>query len=315
MSNFLAVLNDCEENQEMTRLITIDLPYKDQIINGEFSVNDKSISELEKAFMTYGYLGIDSSDLAKEFVWRIGCDGKYFYQYFTNDDNEPCKFIVRKDIDKTIYCELKIQYPNSYTLYELGCRYDKHSLNYRDVVSSGNIKLLQWMRDNKIDISLVSDLYNRTTDINVLDWLYSQGMNNFYYGITKSLTEGNIEAVKWFFDKGFYPEYGDTMRYAVKSGNFELVKWLGSKKCPCDHFASSEAAENGYFDILKWLKNYGCPFNDNTVYTAIYAGHFDIVKWMREEKCSFEGEYLLYNAKRGGHMEIYNWLKDIGVSE
>ena len=76
-----------------------------------------------------------------------------------------------------------------------------------------------------------------------------------------------------------------TLKYAYNSlgacvlacasvgGSLECIKYLFTIHCPCDTWATTNAASYGHLDCLKYLHQMGCPWISETCFQAAYAGH------------------------------------------
>ena len=50
------------------------------------------------------------------------------------------------------------------------------------------------------------------------------------------------------------------MKFAAKSGNLELVRWLRAEGCPWDKWTCHYALINGHVEILRWARENGCEW-------------------------------------------------------
>lgn len=315
MSDLLSVLNECPDYKDMS--IIQDLPYKDEILNNTFTLDDKTLEELLLSLKTFSYLGVDSTEVVKEIVWIIGKDDDLFHKYFTDTKNF---YHVRSDIDKITLCEFKRVYPEEYYLEQLRYRGGKYSTFICNIAYFGDFRLLKWALDEyNDDFDFDSDVFYMTAlggHIDILKWIIEnyeekEFDRNIIIGVIKS-GKCNVGILEWLYTEK-YKLSEEALNEAVKICNIEIVKWLVSKKCPMDRELSVYAIE--YFndiEILKWLRSEGCELSTHTMNRAIRKNNFEIIKWLRSEGCQWEDKYTFGLAIDQCDFEILKWMKRNG---
>lgn len=116
---------------------------------------------------------------------------------------------------------------------------------------------------------------------------------------------------------------GDVLDSAAESGNLEMVKWLHvNQECSIFFGALDIAAGKGYTEMYRWLVDNGADRNYTTLSRASGKGHMDIIRSMLYDYCSddcgpgfCQSEYdeAIREAKCSGHMNVVNWLTEVGV--
>ena len=98
----------------------------------------------------------------------------------------------------------------------------------------------------------------------------------------------------------------NTIEYAVKNGNIQLLKQLIEEGAEIDEYAVSGAAGSGNLEIVKYLVEKGAKIDDYAVSNAAYESgnlemvkYLEIVKFLEEEK----------NLSRSQTMIICNKIK------
>ena len=92
---------------------------------------------------------------------------------------------------------------------------------------------------------------------------------------------GNINVLKYFFNKGKRMSYNQVCSYAAIGGHLDILKWARENGCLWNANTCTWATKYGHFNILKWARTNGCPWNKDTCGFAAKYGHFAMLKWAR----------------------------------
>ena len=155
---------------------------------------------------------------------------------------------------------------------------------FRSAAKAGNIKMLEWLRDQKAD-----------WDTNVLT----------------SAAEGDkSEAVLWLLDNGC-PRNDDEFPAATAAvGNLSLLKTLKERGVKFTQHTLALAVLNGRKEVVEWLREQGCDYGDMVLRCAAQKGDLDTMKWLVEEKgCSLHQE-LSDLAAMKNHIQVLKWLRE-----
>ena len=187
--------------------------------------------------------------------------------------------------------------------------FDKSRLfSVGEVVSEGNVGLLQWARDN--GCRLKSDICESAAEagqVELLKWLREKGYH-WRYTCWKAAGKGHLEALRWSISKGAPWDRITVACAAARGGHIEVLAWLRETGCPWKVQICSEAAAGGHIEVVKWLKANGCPWDQRTCESAAKNGQLETLKWLRQNGCPWTIETTTANATYGGHTETLNWL-------
>lgn len=294
MSKLLDIFNESCPDEDIKTLITIDLPYKEDILNGEFEkdLQKKNTDTLAKAFKTYGYLGIESENLVKEFVWKIG-KNELFFEYFKQVNKK--KFSVRSDIDKVIYHELIRTYPDAYSPEELGCRFYISQMTDYSIAGSGNLRLLEYYLttyDDMVGFYRTNQISNRKSS----------------YPCAKAAMGGHFHVLKWLRENNYPLDDTRIFSHASLHGRFDIMKWLRSEKCKWDSDTYTLIGDGPeLFEMIKWLVQEGCPWGRHSCSGIIKYGRLDILEWLVNYNVIIYGEAYI-SAIKYDKLDVVKWL-------
>jgi hypothetical protein len=171
---------------------------------------------------------------------------------------------------------------------DMDCPWDESCANI--CASGGHMEMFHWIMSNR-------ELF----EINE-----SRLVNDAALG-------GHLELLQWAIK-----EYGlkwnvFTFGWAVRSGNFELMKWARNNECPWDARTCTAAARLGRLDVLEWARRENCPWDAQTCTAAAEKGHLHVLEWARsrESPCPWDGSTCA-GAARWGHLHILQWARARG---
>src|SRR5271163_4424658 len=134
--SLLEILEECrdlEDIKEKAIDLLPDLPFKEQIVNKTFDFEHALFDDLLSSLGTYSYLCLDSSQVVKEIVWRLGDDRVLFEKFFVQSNShlysKERRYKLKNDIDKIYYNEIKSVYRSEHYPEELDIRFDIGSYN------------------------------------------------------------------------------------------------------------------------------------------------------------------------------------------
>lgn len=93
----------------------------------------------------------------------------------------------------------------------------------------------------------------------------------------------------------------ELMEYAIRGGNFEVVKWVHDKRFYYHDNVCLIAAVEKQFDILKWLLMNGSRLDENSRFYAIKYGGESILEWLGDKN---PDKISLTLAAKHGYLEI-----------
>ena len=84
-----------------------------------------------------------------------------------------------------------------------------------------------------------------------------------------------MELVQWLCGEGGFAMDEWVMKFAAKSGNLELVRWLRAEGCPWDKWTCHYAIGHYHMEILRWARENGCPWDAEDRDLAAELGYTD----------------------------------------
>lgn len=182
------------------------------------------------------------------------------------------------------------------------------SLNDEEIpyyaAEQGYIDLLNWCIYKNIHIP--HEVYFKTKDIQVVNWLIDNDVKLDNYVISHIITLQNIKLLEKCFSK--FSERSDIfLSEAVESGNIELCKWLRNQNCPFDDDLPSTAIENGYISLFEWLIENNCPYDENIMMDAVLSDSLEIVQYIFNRGYE-KSRNSCFNAVKIGNLQILKWL-------
>lgn len=144
----------------------------------------------------------------------------------------------------------------------------------------------------------------------VANRIYNPDIHNWYY----AALNGNLEIVKFIYEKckGHCSKY--IMDWAAEFGHLEILKWLYEKGLECGYMTMWYAVRYNHLDIVKWLHEKNENLSINMMHNAAECGHLEIVRWLHNNTIELYIDSAMYYAAINGHLEIMKFLYE-NVSE
>lgn len=124
--------------------------------------------------------------------------------------------------------------------------------------------------------------------------------------------DGDLEAVKSYYNQ--YPDlFTEQMsEYACRSGNLELVKWLTDGLGLEYLFAIDEAALFGHLETVKWLHenrpSYGTEEAIDSAANEDHENETHVIEWLLENRNDGFTEEALFAAARNDNLDLLKLL-------
>jgi hypothetical protein len=190
------------------------------------------------------------------------------------------------------------------TARELGLPFS--SLVVFGAAMSGNISKLDWLLTDQ-QCPMPGHIVARSEDIEMLRWLKQRGCPPTTQTLQNAAERPNNRALlQYLIDEGCTLNE-HCISSAVKSNDFEQVKWLHAKGAPVGQYSTWDAAHRGRCDVLEWLHERGAEFNYMTMRSAAECGHIELCQWLREQGCEWESSACEF-AAASGEVETLDWL-------
>jgi hypothetical protein len=224
--------------------------------------------------------------------------------------------------------------------------------NIISAVKYERIDVLEWAKDlSLISVSFIKDIHIKASEsghINVLEWLFNNrhqlsldfdfvcDVNNDYvYSILfNSSVNGHVDVLNWWKNKGVKLTakcFMDSMQFICRYGYVNVLKWwedngiiseiLSDRFIICRYnlcYIESSfryASENGHVDVLEWLLNSKLPleYSTSSLHGAMVYGHVNVLEWWKnsglELKYSHDSS-IIKIALDHGHFHVLDWLKN-----
>jgi hypothetical protein len=324
--SLLDAIKTCDDSNDFSSNDLMNLPFIQLIADNKFDILSRSLDELIESVVTYSYLMIDSVDVIKEIVWRLGGDKWLFAEYFTLQRNG--NYTLNYGLHSVLVCEFKQVYKGtiyngselSFSPEELSVRFNGLPDDCNEIAESGNLRLLVWARESGCpwnELTCTNAAWNG--HLLVLKWLHEAG-----YPLNESICwnaaeNGQLEVLQWARQVGCLDEtsHGLACRYAAKGGQLEVLKWLYEIECVEYESMWQYAAEKGHLEVLQWAHRAGHiseAHNEPICQHAAKGGHLVILQWAYRVGRLDEAMYgsICRCAAKNGHTKILRWIYDIG---
>jgi hypothetical protein len=183
----------------------------------------------------------------------------------------------------------------------------------------GKVEHLEWLRLNDYVLNRTvitggraANILRKAVDcnrLNVLEWIGRNGLVqksdlNDWRIAEKAAKNGNLEIVKWLFNKGF--SKGAVCSKAAKRGRLDIVQWTFANGAYLTEAGLVSAAKKGHLKIIKWAHKQNC-ISSNVICAAIDAGQLEILEWMYSCRYPLEQFSVCLEAARKGHLHVLKW--------
>ena len=102
-------------------------------------------------------------------------------------------------------------------------------------VSEENLDNLKWIkRRYNLDIRDYNITLTNIRHFGIMKWLHQNGCPSREDSLPIAAFHGDLETMKWLYDKGCSWNRKRTFWQAALQGNLNMMKWLREKECPWD---------------------------------------------------------------------------------
>ena len=214
------------EKIEEKEIIVPDLPFVHELLFNSFSLENKSILDLERALYTAVYFNLDTKGIAKELVWKIGEKEENVDYFLLWDEKE--ELYSWKEFKVNLDCK---DYSNEGAAFvikmilekEIGKRINKvqaciryETLEMKEIAKFGNLKLMKYTHENCLK-------YTHENDCSWDDWICCYAAKY-----------GHLDCLKYAHENDC-PWDEDTCNYFGCSGNSNCIKYAQKNGCPDRH--------------------------------------------------------------------------------
>ena len=175
--------------------------------------------------------------------------------------------------------------------------------------SRGHLHILEMVPED-ITSQPVTEAALQNGQMTVLKWLQE---NDFLEvdgnSIVFAVKSGNLEVLEWIRNvfKSIW-NWENATHKAVEIGNLDILKYLAKNCIVLSSYCCALAAANGHFEILKWMHENQCEWNSETTSNAASYGNLSILQWLIEKKCPVNPEKMATCAISRGNLQLIEWL-------
>lgn len=129
-----------------------------------------------------------------------------------------------------------------------------------------------------------------------------------------AISSGNLEMLKCAHESGCTWK-NNIILLAVEVGNIDILRYIREEMIDPDCiewdnvWLCNKAAEHGNLECLKYLRYIGCPWYEGACSYAAIGGQLECLKYLRENGCPWSS-CIAKNAHANGHMDCYEYAVD-----
>eukprot|EP00953_Heterococcus_sp_UTEX-ZZ885_P020600 11517-Heterococcus_DN1.PRE.2 len=143
--------------------------------------------------------------------------------------------------------------------------------------------------------------------------LHSEGCPWPLQLLTKALSSGYFELVRWCYEHGCSWAAAYAAYSAAESGNIELMAWvLQQSGTELNADVMMVAASKGHLLMCQYLHTCQCPWDTSSTTQAAHLGHVDVLRWLVDNGCPWSAMGLCWHAAYGGSVKMLAHLQELG---
>ena len=216
---------------------------------------------------------------------------------------------------------------NNYVMDEMACA---------KAAEGGHLDVLKWLREQGCAWDVRTCSYAaKGGNMEVLLWAVANGCpvpkdEWDSQACTAAAIGGHWEALMWLREQGcIWDEW--VCAGAAYGGHLELLMKLREHGCEWDRYTCMLAAGQGNIELLNWAWKNGCGWDmvfcfrhtedwDGVSKSHLWSGsipvaqsgNLDLLMWTIEEGVWLDRSNVMFDAAKGGSVEILNWLHNAG---
>lgn len=251
-------------------------------------------------------------------------------------DNTKINIYIEKyskiELRNMIIIGLKKGYKNLVKCYVENI-YTNYDFDFEVIVNvsakCGYLDIIEYLHlKNKIDIIKLKNLILKKSSFHsnphILEWMIIKNFLDSNEILIYNASIGNINVIKYFYDKGFDIYFKDNIviRTAAYNNHFDTVKYL-NENLFCNIRALNDSilrvcCESGYLELAKYVIESGSDVNSNDsepIKKSCIYGHTEIVKLLVEHGANYKqhNNEFFSKACSNGYFDIVKYLISKGV--
>ncbi|ORZ33113.1 hypothetical protein BCR44DRAFT_1438793 [Catenaria anguillulae PL171] len=152
----------------------------------------------------------------------------------------------------------------------------------------------------------------------VLNWLDIHGFSIYsFHWIAMASKTGQLDVLKWFFDKGLLEQWYDyrVIDNASSAGHVDILQWILTTGLAPVYTteALNDASRNGRMDVLRWWFESGLEikYSRKALDGASQNGHLEVLKlWKASGRPLEHSQDAIDQASKYGYLDILDWWVD-----
>jgi hypothetical protein len=181
--------------------------------------------------------------------------------------------------------------------------------NYMEWSSEVNFpELTEWLFQNNYECiaNVNMDTAAKNGQLDTMRWLYTNKKSQFTYNtIRYAVKRGDLDMVKFLHGKVEHTT--DAMDWAASGGHLKVLKWLHLNGYGCTSKAISWAAGGGYMKTVKWLNNIGAECTVDAMDSAIINNQYEVLDWLHKNRTEGCSDVILDADEL--NIDIVKWLQ------
>jgi hypothetical protein len=185
---------------------------------------------------------------------------------------------------------------------------------------AGADKALMWLLTNGATYqSVIADIAADKGRLDVLYWLKQQGVKWGNYIGNFAALGGDLTTIQWLMNNGATFHAG-ACKNAAERGHKEVLLFLISKGITCDSRVLIWLASTGSLELIKELRDHpmlifawgaNAEWGSMACAEAARGGHLDMLQWLRQIGTSCDMD-TVYNAIENDHVHVAEWAVENG---
>jgi ankyrin repeat protein len=153
-------------------------------------------------------------------------------------------------------------------------KYPDNFILIRCVIPYNNFEMFKWLVDKGVRIDNQDfDIAAYYGKLDIMKYLYKKGIRWGYKALTNAVIFGELENIKWLLEMG-HPYDEKTLIAPINASGEFFIKKTHRLKSPI-----IEAVKSDNFENVKYLYEHGCTWSKDVFKYAALNGNLDIIKY------------------------------------
>lgn len=142
----------------------------------------------------------------------------------------------------------------------------------------GSIRETNLMIRNVLKILTAGAIHAQRYD--VVDWLYENGVRFGEEELLTAIHTGDDQMVRLLINTYGTPCTDNTLNFAAKHGQLELVKLMHRNGCNLTTETMTNAACSGNIELLNWLRQHSVGYTSDAIREATECNQDQVLEWL-----------------------------------